>query len=221
MTLSAYLTIIFANLIGALSPGPDIILLMRLATRSRRHALTAALGIQVGVLMWCTLTVCGAAALLTAFPAILDGVQVVGGAWLMWMGTGMVRAGMRPAPANLADAAAQLGSLRSTFLLGLSTNLSNPKIVLFLAALVAPMLPANPSVFTAVALILGLSLSSLLLFAVLSFAISTPRIQRHMLKAGPWIDLGAGILFLIIGLGLIVSGATGFVGAPTAPTGSP
>ena len=74
MSLSAYLTVIVANLLGALSPGPDIILILRTATRSRRHAVAAAFGIQVGVLMWVSLTVLGAAALLTAFPEILDAV---------------------------------------------------------------------------------------------------------------------------------------------------
>lgn len=209
MTLSAYFTIIVANLIGALSPGPDIILVTRMATKSRRHAIVAALGIQVGVLMWCTLTVLGAAALLTAFPSILGVIQLVGGSWLVWMGIQMLRGGWATRhnpPLDLEEAEASLGRLRTTFTLGLTTNLSNPKIVLFLAALVAPLLPQHPSLWTAVALILGLGLSSLVLFIILSFIISTNAVRRRMLAAGPWIDIAAGAFFVVAGLVLAVNG---------------
>ena len=58
------------NLVGVASPGPDIILVTRYATRSRRHAIAAAAGIQIGVLFWCAATVFGAAALLTDFRAV-------------------------------------------------------------------------------------------------------------------------------------------------------
>ncbi|MDP9806868.1 putative phage tail protein [Trueperella bonasi] len=43
---------------------------------------------------WCTLTVLGAAALLNAYPDVLGLVQVVGGAWLLYMGVGMIRGGV-------------------------------------------------------------------------------------------------------------------------------
>lgn len=209
MSLSAYLTIMLLNLAGAASPGPDIILVTRMATKSRRHAVAASLGIQVGVLMWCTLTVLGAAAVLTAFPEILGFVQLVGGAWLVWMGFNMVRGGWAQRtspPVSVAAAEASLGSPWSSFRTGLLTNLSNPKIVLFLAALVAPHLPANPTLGLAVLLILSLGLSALALFLLLSFVISTNALRRRMLAAGPWIDIVAGSFFVIVGAVLVANG---------------
>lgn len=166
--------------------------------------------------MWVSLTVLGAAALLTAFPEILDAVQIVGGGWLLWMGQGLVRSGWEnrtSPPVGLAEAAAALGTVHHTFVQGgLTTNLSNPKIVLFLAALVAPLLPAHPSVGTSVALILGgLAWSSLALFLVLSFVVSTRAVRRKMLVATPFIDLGAGLFFLAAGAVLVVRGVTALV----------
>src|SRR5699024_12294792 len=49
VSLSSLATIVVLNLLGALSPGPDTILITRLATKSRRHAIAAVTGIQVGV----------------------------------------------------------------------------------------------------------------------------------------------------------------------------
>ena len=213
MSVSSFATLIFLNLVGALSPGPDVILITRLATKSRRHAIAATAGIQVGVLFWCTLTVLGAAALLNTFPQVLGGIQIVGGLWLAWMGSKIFRGGMetrKNPPADLAEGEAQLGRLRHTFALGLATNLANPKIVLFLSALIAPMLPAYPSWLLAIGLILSLSLSAFLMFVGICFIVSTKRMRRCFLSLGPWIDIAAGTFFFIAGLLLVTNGIASF-----------
>ncbi|AGF73173.1 LysE family translocator [Corynebacterium halotolerans] len=209
MNLAQLGTLVLMNLVGAASPGPDVMLVTRMATRSRRHAMATTLGIHVGVVFWCSLTVLGAAAVLNAFPAALGFVQLIGGAWLMWMGRGMLIAGWAERgspPRNLEDAAARLGPLRSAFWRGLTTNLSNPKIVLFLSAMIAPLLPAEPGAGVAVLVIVALSLSSLALFTFMSLLISTPTMRQKLLNAGPWIDVFAGIFFLIAGGVLAVRG---------------
>ena len=57
MSWTSFFTILLMNLVGVASPGPDIILVTRYATKSRRHAIAAAAGIQIGVLFWCGATV--------------------------------------------------------------------------------------------------------------------------------------------------------------------
>ena len=134
MSWSAFAAILLMNLVGAAAPGPDVVLITRYATRSRRHAIAAATGIQVGVLFWSSLTVFGAAALLTAFPGVLSLIQVVGGCFLVFMGVLSIRSGLelrKHPPQDEDDAAARLGSVGKVFRTGLATNLSNPKIVLF------------------------------------------------------------------------------------------
>lgn len=209
MSLSSLATIIVLNLLGALSPGPDTILITRLATKSRRHAVAAVTGIQVGVLMWTTLTVLGAAALLTAFPQLLGLVQLLGGSWLVYMGYSTFKAGWdsrSAVPMSLAEQEAQLGRMRHSFRTGMATNLSNPKIVLFLSALIAPLLPASPSIGVAITLILAMSLSCYAMFIFISFVVSTKAVRRKLLAAGPWIDVAAGSFFMIAGIALAVTG---------------
>src|SRR5699024_3297313 len=101
---------------------------------------------------------------------------------------------------------AQLGRMRHSFRTGLATNLSNPKIVLFLSALIAPMLPASPSIGVAITLILAMSLSCYAMFIFISFVVSTKAVRRKLLAAGPWIDIAAGSFFMIAGLALAITG---------------
>lgn len=215
MTPAALGALVLLNLVGAASPGPDVILITRQATRSRSHALATVLGIHVGVLMWVSITVLGATALLTAFPQLVDVVQVVGGIWLVWMGQAMVRGGLRDRsnpPVDMADSVARLGTLGQSFRKGLATNLANPKIVLFLAALIAPALPADPSPLTAVTVILTLSASSLVLFSVMATLVSTNAVRTRLLRAGWLIDVLAGAFFILAGCVLVGRGVLGLVG---------
>lgn len=209
MTLAQWASLLALNLAGAASPGPDMILIMRLATRSRTHALAAALGIQLGVVMWTSLTVFGAAAILTAYPSVLAFVQLIGGIALIWMGRNMAMAGWRDRstkPVDLADAALRLGSLKSAFKTGWLTNIANPKIVVFLAAIVAPLLPQSPSIGLSIAVIAALTLSAFLLFVVVAFFLSTKAVRRRVFAAGPWIDIASGVLFMVIGGSLAING---------------
>lgn len=204
--------IVFLNLAGAATPGPDIVLLTRLATRSRRHAIAATLGIYVGAFFWITLTVLGAAAVLTAFPWLLELIQVAGGSWIMFMGYTTARQGWRDRehpPLDLDDAEERLGTTRDSFIKGLTTNLSNPKIVLFLAALVAPLLPPSPSIGTAAIVIFALWFTAFLLFISFSLVVSTNRVRRRLFSAGPYIDMGAGGFFIAAGTFLVVRGIVG------------
>lgn len=215
MSLLDIATIALLNLVGAASPGPDVILVTRQATRSHRHAIASVLGIILGVLFWSTLTVFGAAALLTAFPEVLEVVQVIGGAWLLYMGQSMVRGGWQDRfhqPVDLNDAEARLGTLGQAFRMGLATNLANAKIVLFLAALIAPLLPPSPPLGAAVLAIFALALGPLVLFMAMSFFISTPAVRRRLLRIGWLIDLVAGLFFLVVGTVLIIRGITGLLG---------
>ena len=215
MSLSSLATIVVLNLLGSLSPGPDTILITRLSTKSRRHAVAAVTGIQVGVLMWTSLTVLGAAALLTAFPQLLGLVQLLGGSWLVYMGYSTFKAGWdsrSAVPMSLAEQEAQLGRLRHTFRTGLATNLSNPKIVLFLSALIAPLLPASPSIGVAITLILAMSFSCYVMFVIIAFVVSTKAVRRKLLAAGPWIDIAAGSFFMIAGVALAITGLRDIVG---------
>ena len=105
-----------------------------------------------------------------------------------------------------------MGRLRHTFRTGLATNLSNPKIVLFLSELIAPLLPASPSIGVAITLILAMGFSCYVMFVIIAFVVSTKAVRRKLLAAGPWIDIAAGSFFMIAGVALAITGLRDIVG---------
>ncbi len=217
MTWATFGTLILLNVVGSLSPGPDTFFLLRLATRSRSHAIMGVAGIVTGLTLWVSLTVVGAATLLTTYPSILGIIQLVGGAYLCWMGYKMGRSALkelidarsfhfgadaRPIP----DATQTLGTHAQVYRQGLATNLSNPKVVMYFAAILAPLMPAHPSPVLAVGIILAILVQTFVVFGGLCVIVSTEKVRKAVLRAGPWFDLTAGIVFLVVGAALLFEG---------------
>ena len=68
--------------------------------------------------------------------------------------------------------------------------------------------PSSGSTSSAPLLVIAaLWASSLALFAVLVQVLSAERVRRKFLRVGPYVDIGAGVFFVVVGAVLIVRGA--------------
>ncbi|MEE1738240.1 LysE family translocator [Streptomyces sp. BE147] len=121
-------------------PGADFTVVVRNALASRSSGVATALGVAGGLLVHTALAVAGLAAVLVTLPVLFRTVQLLGGAYVLWLGIGALSALRRrpaepdrPAQPEAGPARKELGrSLRQGFL----TNALNPKApVLFLSLL--------------------------------------------------------------------------------------
>ncbi|WP_018024987.1 LysE family transporter [Corynebacterium ulceribovis] len=197
-------TIILLNAVAAVSPGPDMFLVLRTGAMSRRHGFAVVAGICTGLVGWLVLTATGMSALLKAYPSLLAGVQVLGGAFLLWMGYHMLRNGLELLRSSVdmgkLSMERQLGTLGHSYRLGLLTNLSNPKAVLFFASILAPFFATSTTWWMTSITVLLLWLSNVLLFALIVMVVSANAVRRRILRLTPWIDTVAGVLFIGVAL---------------------
>ncbi|MBV7296079.1 LysE family transporter [Corynebacterium sp. TAE3-ERU12] len=209
MTWSDFGLLMFINFVGMASPGPDLVLVLRLAARSRRHALAAVMGIVTSLVLWISLTVFGLAAVLAAQPALFGVISVLGASYLAWAGYSALRAGITgvrelSAGATPVVGSAAVGKLGSAYRRGLLTNLSNPKALVYFIAVIGPILPSAPPLWLQFGLIAALLGSALVWFSAIALTVSTERMRRQMLRAGPWFDIVAGVVFIVFSLALLV-----------------
>lgn len=211
MSIELLGTILVLNLLGVFTPGPDMLLILRLSAKSRPHALAAVAGIATGASVWITLTIAGAAILLARHPNLLIIIQLAGAAYLLFMAFNLAKAARLQwnAPVRDVDVNAILGRPSSCYRQGLMTNLSNPKIVLYLAAIIAPVLPAGTPWSLSVLLGVLLVAQALIGFTFLAFVVSTSRVRRRLLGAGPFIDAISAALFIIFATVLIIRSFAG------------
>ncbi len=125
-----YVTAVF--LISA-TPGPNMLHVMTQSiTHGPRKALVTMAGLMSAVLLCLIASALGLGALLKASPRLFDILRYAGVAYLIWLGIKAWRA-----PVGNADGgdAGPVRSARALYATGLLTGLSNPKLIIFAAAL--------------------------------------------------------------------------------------
>ena len=136
----------FAVVAAALTvtPGLDTALVLRAAlTRSRREAAATAAGIVAGLFVWGAAAAVGVSALLTASELAYDVLRWAGAAYLAGYGIRLLVRSLRRTPGNEQPDGADGGSAWRAVRLGLTTNLLNPKVGVFYAALLPQFLPSG------------------------------------------------------------------------------
>jgi threonine/homoserine/homoserine lactone efflux protein len=122
-------------LVISLVPGPDMLYVLTAGVSSGpRAGVLAALGMSTGLAVHTTAAALGLSALLRAAPVVFDGLRVLGAAYLAYLAVTALRAANRE-PAQVVPAVLPRRSLRRVYLVGVATNVANPKVILFYLAL--------------------------------------------------------------------------------------
>lgn len=203
------------------SPGPDVVQITRLGVKSRAAGVACAVGIMAGNTLWIAASLLGLSALIQAVPEILAVLQLVGGAYLLYMGVGAVRAGLAArqgalVTAEKADAgtggAPVAGSGPSTgkaFGIGVATNLSNPKAVLFFGAVFAQFVRPGMGWEWMLAILLTLVVIGFAWFV--GFALLVDTFAGFLERHGHVVDIVTGLIFIALAVWMVVEGASNLI----------
>lgn len=202
MTVASWVALLVAWLAAIALPGPDIFLLLRLGVRSRRAAVLAALGIMTGNLIWVTVTVLGLTAVLRAFPMILPVMQLIGVVVLSYLGVQSMRSGISQLRGKPHEAVGR--EAKNPWLLGVVTNLANPKAIIFFTALLSQFIPATSSWGLSLAIIIVMTITGLLWFVGVAMGSSSVVFRRWFGHAAPWFDVVAGAVFIIVAVTIAI-----------------
>ena len=203
--MSLLLTICALHFVAQLSPGPDIILIAKSsASTTRRNTIHIIAGISLGIVLWVVLTLLGFTVLVEQFPWIQQVLMLIGGLFLAKMGWAMLSGGLRSLkqPSALEDVQAQSSAQKNYFLLGLFTNLSNPKTLIYFSSVFSLALSSSASDYLKAQLAVIIPLQTFLTFVLLMLLLSQPKIKAVYQRLGSYIDILSGALFLIFALWL-------------------
>ena len=197
--LAAY--VIAAGLL-TLTPGLDTALVLRTAAvEGPKRAVFAALGINIGCLIWGAAVALGLGALLEASQLAFTLLKWAGAAYLVWLGLNLI---LKPRNHFEVAAGAPAGGGDFTWMRrGLLTNLLNPKVGVFYVSFLPQFLPggvpAGPFIFllAVIHVLLGTCWSGCLIAATqpIAKALKRPAVVR-------WLDRATGVVFLGFGVRL-------------------
>ncbi|WP_308564528.1 LysE family translocator [uncultured Klebsiella sp.] len=138
---SAFPALALSHFVALLSPGPDFFLLVGYAIRYRlRGSAGLCVGIAAGNGLYIMLAIIGWE-ILRQHPLLFTLIELLGAAYLLWIGSLLVRS--RPTMLDLRGASASRPSQLKQLLLGLGSSLLNPKNALFYLALMTSLLGPN------------------------------------------------------------------------------
>ncbi|QGU03491.1 LysE family translocator [Corynebacterium comes] len=214
MTPSLFLSLLTVWVAAIVSPGPDVAQVIRLGVRSRTAGVWTGLGIMTGTAVWIAASMLGLSALLNSRPGILAVLQVLGGAYLLWMGAGALRSGLSgqreqpggEGPAGEGDAGEVYSPARA-WRIGTATNLSNPKAVLFFGAVFAQFIRPGMGWEWSLLIMVVLMATGVVWFMVLAFAVRS--LSERLLRNARAIDVLTGLVFVGLALYMLVEGVTG------------
>ena len=197
MTLAAWLALLGATLLVSVFPGPGALLVSGTTLKvGLRAGFCVIAGLQLAILCHLGLVFLGVAALLAAQPLVFDLLAILGGLYLCWLGLQQWQGAGVPTAVE-AQAA---GGVSRHVLAGLLVNLTNPKALLFLFALVPQFIERTQSLGMQAVLIAatvcGVDIVIMGIYAILAQRYAGVRPGRGMVRlsralGGVLISLGA------------------------------
>jgi threonine/homoserine/homoserine lactone efflux protein len=198
VTLAAFLAVAGLLTMGAVSPGPAVLMSARTGvSEGLRTGFYLALGIGAGAVFWAVLALSGLAVIFELAPTLLWAFKIVGGVYLVWMAYGMWRHAAEPLPDMTGTPPRSAGS---AFRLGLFTQLSNPKPAVLLSAIFIGTVPPGTPVWVLVALLTVLFTVETGWNTIVARIFSLDTTRRAYTGAKPVIDRSFGGILALLGI---------------------
>ncbi|KNY04641.1 LysE family translocator [Microbacterium sp. GCS4] len=197
-----------ALLLGAMSPGPSFVLVAQTSLgASRREGVATAVGVGAGGLAFAVLALCGLIATLMAVEPLFVAAKILGAAYLLWTAVKIWRGARIPLPQVPAGTRRQVGGhrLHRAFLRGFAVQLSNPKTAIVYASVFASLLPAEPTLGLAVALICGVLVVETGWYSAVAAGLSIAVFRRVYERTKAGVDRAAAVLLGALGVKLLLS----------------
>jgi threonine/homoserine/homoserine lactone efflux protein len=189
---STLLSYALASILLFITPGPDMSLfLARTMVSGRTSGLASCMGANLGCLIHTLLAAFGISALVAASAAAFLALKIAGAGYLLWLAVDAIRHG---SSLNVGDVAERKISPLRSFLMGVTVNLTNPKVVLFFITFLPQFVQAGDPHLRAKLLFLGLTFVAINIPLSIAMVMGAERLV-HWLKRRPRLLRGIDYTF--------------------------
>ena len=194
-------TVLVIMTVSLITPGPDMLLVLKNSLGGRSRGLSTVAGITVGLAVQTTALSIGFT-LLTAHTSAISEVLRWGGACvLIWFGVRALFA--RTSSTAMSPAGPARGMAYDAFLEGLLCNLTNPKAFLFFTGLFSQLIrPDSPS-WIPFALPALLTVHGAVCWTIIALLLQTGGVAARLERAQHILVRVFGALLVLFGLGLV------------------
>lgn len=203
MEISHWLSLFSICLLGAMSPGPSLAVVMNnTLRRGHGEGYITALAHGAGVGLYGLLTVTGLAVLVTRSPALFVAIQVSGAAYLLYLGGKSLRStSTQLSPGEEAQ------NSRSAALDGFLVAFLNPKLAIFMLALFSQFLESTAGVLQKSIMVATVGITDAGWYALIVMLISRRTFLEKLQRSAALIDRVFGVILILLALSVLLRAA--------------
>lgn len=198
MGFTEWLSLFAISLVGAMSPGPSLAVVVKNSLSSGRvSGILTSWAHAVGIGFYALFTMLGLAVILKNNETIFNFISYAGAFYLAWLGIKALRSsGSSVKLSSKKDKTTHIQSMQD----GLMISLLNPKIALFFIALFSQFITPRVGLGGQVATVLTPFLVDGLWYTLVAFILSNAKILENLRKKASLIDKATGILLILLAL---------------------
>jgi len=204
MTLPLWLSLVAVCIMGAMSPGPSLAVVLKHSLHGgMKNGMLAALSHGIGVGFYACASLLGLGALMTQLPILYQVLVYGGAAYLAYLGIRILLA--RPSSQTLHVEKAK-PSPRAALQDGFAIAFLNPKLAVFFLALFSQFIDPENLTFQ-VGLIMCLTVFVLDTGWYLLVALLTEISKKRFgfTKANPWFEKLLGVIFIALAVRVVIT----------------
>ncbi|TDR14228.1 LysE family translocator [Marinomonas communis] len=203
MTLTLWLSLLAICLLGAMSPGPSLVMVTKHSLAGgKANGLAAAWAHAFGIGVYAFISMVGLAVIFHQLPWLYQIISYAGAAYLIYLGVNAIRSKGGIA-AKLE--AGQTMSVWQSAKEGLLISLLSPKISLFFAALFSPFVASVHSIDGKILMVMTPFIIDGLWYTLITLMLSNQRLLNGLRKKAVLIDRLSGLILVALAGKIILS----------------
>ena len=200
MTLTSWLSLVAICVLGALSPGPSLaVVLKQSMNNDAKHGMVAGIAHAMGVGLWAILTIFGLGVLVSESPLTFSILTYAGAAYLAWMGYQALRAGKSDLQPLTKGRSEYLQAARD----GLMISLLNPKLAIFFLALFSQFISADDSIADQLLMISTVTIIDGCWYVLVALVLSRMGLLQTLANHSQLINKITGVIFIALAVRVI------------------
>ena len=200
MTIFLFFQIAFVCLLGAMSPGPSMIVVINNAIfKNKIHGIITALGHGLGIGIYASFAVLGIGILIQTNLILFNLLKIISIFFLFYLGIQAIlkKNQLEFKQNNIAESG-------KSFFQGLSISILNPKILIWFIAIYSQFMSLNNDIYFNLCLILIASIVDALWYILLVNLVTLKGVHDQIKSKLQFIRKIIGFLFLLISITLII-----------------
>lgn len=198
MTFELIIAFNIALLAAIASPGPAFLVSVRTSiVRGRAAGIITGIGLGLMASLWTLAALLGLNGVFQLFPWAYTGAKLIGAGYLFYIAWNTWKNARKP----LKDVAKPA---HRYFRDGVLLNLSNPKSVLFAAAVLVVIFPPDLNLYEKAFIVFNHFIVEVICYALIACVMSTDVVSRKYLAAKTWVDRISGTIMAALGIRLLL-----------------